>query len=326
MGEVIIDVRCRLPVSTDGGYFSWRKDGERFSEWSSMTRERFWREMKSAGIGTAVSVTGNNWGLDLGGVKLPPRQTSNDEQAELQRRFPGRFLAVAGIDVSGAIHDPLEEMERCVRELGVRRVGIEPGRAELFAPHPADQRLYPFYDKAQDLGVTVMLQTSGYYGGTNLDYANPRWVDQVAHDFPDLKLVCGHGCYPFVREMIAVAVRRENVFPSPDLYVFTPSRNEWVYAVNKGLITDRFLFGSGFPLCGSLIRSVSRFLLLGWRPAVLDKILYRNAVKALSVEDEPYFAGLSTQPDRFSRFSIAGAVFRLAGHELRRALRRKKRT
>jgi len=321
---VIIDVRCRMPSSADGGYFAWRTDGHRLARWNGMPPDDFFGEMKAAGIGTAVSVTGNSSGLTLGRLELPPRRSSNDEQAALQQRYPGRFLAVAGIDVSGGLHDPIREMERCAHELGIRRVGIEPGRGGLFAANPADRRLYDFYQRAQELGVTVMLQTSGFYGGKNLDYANPCWIDQVAENFPDLKIVCGHGCYPFVREMIAVAVRRDNVFPSPDLYVFAPTRREWVYAVNKGLIADRFLFASGFPLCGSLVRSVNRFLLLGWRPRVLDGVLYRNAIRALGLEDDPAFAALRSQSDRFGARSIPAAAVRLAYHELLEVVRRRK--
>lgn len=309
-----------MPKASDGAYFSQRGDASRFGKWTDVTPSAFFRELDDAGVRTAVSVAYNNQGMELGSIKLPPRTTSNDDQARLQREYPGRFLGVAAIDVSGTSHVPSDEMERCVNELGLRLIGIEPGRATMFADHPADQRLYPFYEQAQSMGVPVMLQTSGFYGGKNIDYANPKHIDQVAEDFRDLHLICGHGCYPYVREIIAVAVRRDNVFPSPDLYVFAPSRKEWVYAVNKGSITDKFLYASGFPLCGSLVRSVSRFLLLGWKPAVLDRILYRNAIRALKLEDDSEFSGATAGPSRYSATSMVRAGVRLFFHEIRRVI------
>lgn len=313
-----MDVRCRLPAAADGAYLRSRPDAHRFRPWSELAPEAFFRHLDAAGVAVAVAVSGNNEGLSLGSLELPPRRTDNGELARLEAAHPGRFLGVAGIDVGGARHQPLAEMERCAGELGMPRVGIEPGRAPLYAEHPADRRLYPFYERAQELGAAVFLQTSGYYGGRNLDYAHPRWIDRVADDFPELTLVCGHGCHPFVDEMIAVAVRRDRVYPSPDLYVFAPARRQWTYAVNKRLIADKFLFASGFPLCGSLVRAVDRFLLLGFRPALLDRLLYRNALTALGLEEDPRFAALARQRDVFGAGRVLAAALRLPFHELRR--------
>ncbi|HXU32809.1 MAG TPA: amidohydrolase family protein [Thermoanaerobaculia bacterium] len=319
--RVIIDVRCRLPSASDGAYLSGRPDGRRFAPWVGLSAEGFFAELDRAGIATAVSVSGNNDGLRLGARELPPRRTNNDDLAALEARFPGRFLGAAGIDVGGARHDPLVELERAVTTLGLRRIAIEPGRAPMLAEHVADRRLYPFYERAQELQVALFLQTSGIWGGESLDQAHPRWIDRVAGDFPDLHLICGHGAYPFVREMIAVTVRRANVFPSPDLYLFTPSGREWVYAVNRGQIADQFLFGSAFPLCGGLARTVDRFLLQGWRPAVLDRILYKNALRALHLMDDPRFAAGHDGGRRFGAGAIARAAVRLPVREAWRGLK-----
>ncbi|HEV7669694.1 MAG TPA: amidohydrolase family protein [Thermoanaerobaculia bacterium] len=318
---MIIDARCRLPSASDGAYLAGRPDGARFAPWIGLSPDGFFAELDRAGIATAVSVSGNNDGLKLGHRELPPRRTSNDNLAALEARFPGRFLGAAGIDVGGGRHDPLAELERVAGTLGLRRIAIEPGRALMLSEHVADRRLYPFYERAQELGVALFLQTSGIWGGESLDHAHPRWIDRVAHDFPDLHLICGHGAYPFVREMIAVTVRRPNVFPSPDLYLFTPSGREWVYAVNRGQIADQFLFGSAFPLCGDLTRTVDRFLLQGWRPAVLDRILFKNALRALHLEDDPRFTAAGASGRRFGAGSIARAAVRLPVREAGRWMR-----
>lgn len=318
---MIVDVRCRLAAASDGSYLASRTTAAVHPAAGSATE--FFRHLDRAGVRTAVSVSGNNDGLDLGALRLPPRRTDNDEQARLEARHPGRFLGVAGIDLGGALHDPLAEMERCAVALGMPRVGIEPGRARCDAEHPADRRLYPFYERAEGLGVAVFLQTSGFYGGRNLDYAHPRWIDRLAGDFPALRLVCGHGCYPFVRELIAVAVRRRHVYPSPDLYVFAPARREWRYAVNKGLIADKFLFASGFPLGGSLVRTVDRFLLLGFRPRHLDRLLYANALAALGLEADPRFAAQAAGRRRYGFRHVVRAALRLAaGEAVRRTVGR----
>jgi predicted TIM-barrel fold metal-dependent hydrolase len=218
---------------------------------------------------------------------------------------------VAGIDPSGTLHDPLAETRRAVEELGLRAIAIEPGREPFDAPHPADVRLEPLYGLLQELDATLMLQTSGYYGGRSLDYANPVWIDLVAESFPELRIVCGHGCSPYVRELIAVAVRRPNVFPSPDLYLYAPTRREWTFAVNRALIADQFLFGSGYPLGLPLVQSVRRFMVAGWRPRVLDKILFRNAVRAFGLERDPGFAPAVEARRRYGVGEMVMAAVRL---------------
>ena len=109
------------------------------------SEDAFFCELDAAGVRTAVAPSGNNLGMTLGHRKLPPRTTSNDEQALLQVKYPGRFIGVAAIDVSNTAHDALSELKRCVDILGLRATTIEPGRAPLNASNPADHRLYDFY-------------------------------------------------------------------------------------------------------------------------------------------------------------------------------------
>src|SRR5262245_37550714 len=130
---MIIDCRCRLTTAGTADYFVDRVTragkmagvpalGER-------TLDAFFAELDAAGVTTAVSVSGCNPGAKLGRFDLPARTTSNDMLADVQRMHPGRFIGVAGIDASNQMHDALAEVRRCVEELGLFAVFIEPGRA-----------------------------------------------------------------------------------------------------------------------------------------------------------------------------------------------------
>jgi len=287
---VIIDMRCRLTTTSGAEYFRQRMGERAVPAMKEGSAEAFFKELDEAGVTTAVSVSGNNLGMKLDHVELPARTTSNDEQAELQRKYPGRFVGVAGIDPGNAVHNGLEELERCVKELGLKAAFIEPGREPLLVPHLADPRLYPFYSLAQELGVAVIPQTSGPLGGKNIDYAHPKYIDQIAEDFKNLTIICGHGCYPFTREVITVASRRRrNVYVSPDIYIFSPGTDDWIAAVNSDTISHKFIFGSAYPLCGNLKSFVDRFMALPWDKEKLDNILYKNALRALKLEDDPVF-------------------------------------
>jgi predicted TIM-barrel fold metal-dependent hydrolase len=159
--------------------------------------------------------------LTLGRWDLPRRIIDNDEQAELQNCHPRRFIGVAGIDPGNEVHCGLSELERCVKELGLRVATIEPGRKPMLVPNPADRRLYDFYALAEELEVPVIIQTSGLKGGVTIDYAHPQWIDRVAHEFPRLNIICAHGCVPFMRELDFVLYRRPNVYTFPDCYTFS---------------------------------------------------------------------------------------------------------
>lgn len=286
----IIDFRCRLTTAAGAAYFHDRMAGlgrlDRVPALAQGGEDAFFNEIAAAGITTAVSVSGLNPGARLGRYDLPPRTTSNDLLADVQRRHPGRFVAVAGIDVSNTFHDAQAEIERCVRDLGLNAICIEPGRAPGCLLN--DRRLYPIYEQCQAHGVVVVAQTSGALGGRLVDDANPRHVEEVADDFRDLHIVCGHGCYPYVREAIVMASRRDNVWLSPDIYFFHLGHEDWFKAINSNLMgfAERFLFASSYPLT-ALGPYVQNFLRLPWAEDVLERILYRNALRALKIERYP---------------------------------------
>lgn len=291
---MIIDFRCRITASGEADYFVDRMTrlgrAKRIEAFGSGSIEAFFSEIGTAGITTAVSVSGHNPGAKLAKYDLPERTTSNDMLASVQAAHPGRFVGVAGIDVSNQMHDAIAELERA-HSLGLRAACIEPGRAPGCLLN--DRRLYPFYERCEALKMTLIPQTSGVLGGRLVDYAQPKYIEEVADDFPAMHIVCGHGCYPFVREAIVMASRRQNIWLSPDIYFFHLGHHDWVQAINSNLLgfSERFVFGSSYPLTG-IKQYVESFRSVQWQPEVLDRILFRNALRALRVENDPVFVSI----------------------------------
>jgi predicted TIM-barrel fold metal-dependent hydrolase len=285
---MIIDARCRITTPEAGEFFT-RLAAQRGVR-SAGHIDDFFREITEAGITTAVSVSGNNPTIQFGRIRVPDRTMSNDVMAAIQRDHPGKFIGVAGIDAGNAFHDAVAELTRC-HGLGLRTVFIEPGHSP--GCNIDDPLLDPIYETCLALNMTVIPQTSGPTGGRNIDYANPVHLDKLADRFPALRIVAGHGCYPYVREAIIVAARRENVYLSPDSYLFDMGTEDWVKAVNSTHygIRDRFLFGSAYPAV-QLKPYVEAFLRLPWQPEVRKNILYRNALRAFDLENDPVFGRL----------------------------------
>jgi predicted TIM-barrel fold metal-dependent hydrolase len=282
---MIIDVRCRITIP-EGGDFVEVLARQRGVP-ASATPDDFFAQLRAAGITTAVSVSGNNPTVKIGRVSVPDRTTSNDLMARLQARYPGQFIGVAGIDAGNTFHEALAEIDRC-HALGLRAVFIEPGHSP--GCDLDDRRLYPIYEKCVERNMTLIPQTSGPTGGRNIDYANPRHLDRIADDFPTLRIIAGHACYPYIREAIIVAARRENVFVSPDSYLFDMGTEDWVKAVNSNHygVADRFLFGTAYPAV-DLHSYVDNFFKLPWRADAIQKITYLNALRALDLESDPKY-------------------------------------
>jgi predicted TIM-barrel fold metal-dependent hydrolase len=292
---MILDMRCRLTTEGTADYFHNQLNKHAPALSSSLKEgsiEAFFADISASGITTAVSVSGNNPGGRIGKKLFPDRTTPNDLLAQVQKQYPGRFIGVAGIDASNTFHNALDEIERCVVTLGLKAVFIEPGRAPGCLLN--DPCLYPIYDKCSQLGIPIIPQTSGLYGGKTIDYAHPKYIDQIAADFPDLHIICGHGCYPYVREAIVVAARNEHVWMSPDLFLLHGlGASDWVQAVNSNLhgFANKFIFGSGYPM-GNLNGYVKNFHKIPWNKDVLERILYRNALRALKLDTDPVFRAL----------------------------------
>lgn len=169
---------------------------------------------------------------------------SNDEVAELVQRHPGRFSGLASVDLYRPM-DAVRELRRCVRELGFRGLRIVPW---LWNLPPNDRRYYPLYAECVELGVPFCLQV-GHTGplcpsepGRPIPY-----LDEVALEFPELRIVAGHIGYPWTQEMIALASKYPNVYIDTSAYKAKRFPPELV-AYLRGHGRKKVLFGTNYPM------------------------------------------------------------------------------
>jgi predicted TIM-barrel fold metal-dependent hydrolase len=83
--------------------------------------------------------------------------------------------------------------------------------------------------------------------------------------------------------MIGVAFRRENVFVSPDMYMFSPGGKLYIEAAN-GFMQDQYLFGTSYPF-RPMKQSVDDLRAIGLKPDVLEKVSYKNACRVLNLDE-----------------------------------------
>ena len=280
--QTIIDFRSRPALlaefygSTPGsaGYETakWlnRRTGSHIDDHfrASFTVEGYLDEIRRSGITHAVVV-----GRDTPGLTV-----SNDRIAELTQGH-AELIGLGSVDPqTRGTAATLAEIERSISVLGQKAINLEPGfgAPALYADDPL---FHPVYDACQSLDVPVCLMS----GPTTPDLAcnDPAAVGRVARAFPRLKIVCYHGFWPRIAEIIGVAFRYENVFLCPDMYLFAPGGSAYVEAVNS-VLQDQFLFGTSYPF-RAMKQTVEDFDTLAWKDGVRAKVLYENARRLLKL-------------------------------------------
>ncbi|MCV7314440.1 amidohydrolase [Mycolicibacillus parakoreensis] len=172
---------------------------------------------------------------------------SNDEVAEWVRAYPDRFAGVAGVDLDRPMA-AVRELRRRVREDGFVGLRVVPW---LWNAPPTDRRYYPLFAECVQLGVPFCTQV-GHTGPLRpSETGRPiPYIDQVALDFPELTVVCGHVGYPWTEEMIAVARKHENVYIDTSAYTTRRLPAELVGFMKTGTGQRKVLFGTNYPMIG----------------------------------------------------------------------------
>lgn len=162
-------------------------------------------------------------------------------QADRQRLLP-----------CGSLHprhtqNVLADMEQIVRR-GIRLIKI----------HPPHQLLYPndylngvkeleiIYRAAEANGIPVMFHTgTSIFPGARNKYGDPIYVDDVAVDFPKLKILLAHGGRPLWMDTAFFLVRRH-----PNVYLDLsgiPPKSLLEYFPRLEEIAHKSLFGTDWP-------------------------------------------------------------------------------
>jgi predicted TIM-barrel fold metal-dependent hydrolase len=207
------------------------------------------------------------------GRQSPAKSLSNDYVAECVGKYPDRLIGFAGIDPTKRL-EAVREIDRAVTRLGMKGVALDPSMSRIY---PDDRLLYPIYYKCLELDIPVVLTMGPLVG----KWADPVAVDRVAEDLPDLKMLCAHGIYPRVGELIALAYRRKNVFLEASIYEHFLPGTEAVIEAAKTVLQDKVIYGSGFPF--RPLEDLEKFKAFNFEPEVLEKLLYHNAARLLNI-------------------------------------------
>ncbi len=149
-----------------------------------MSIEDYLAKMDRVGIARSLLIAVRAGDMNVAGsFELPYERV-----AEICAAHPDRFSGLAGIDPLRGMQ-ALRDLEAAVREHGFVGAHLYPHWFGLASDHA---KYYPVYAKCCELGVPIMMQVGQspvYQRGRRLPSVGwPICLDQVACDFPELKL------------------------------------------------------------------------------------------------------------------------------------------
>jgi len=216
--------------------------------------------------------------MDRHGVRVALMAGDNEAVARAQNAYPGRLWGEYHASPTH-IMEAVRELEHYVRVRGFVALRIEPF---MWRKPPTDRAYYPLYAKAAELGVTFQTQV-GHTGPLYpSDTGRPLYIDEVALDFPELRIVCGHIGWPWTEEMIAVAWKHRNVWIDTSAHLprhYPPAFVHFLKTFGK----DKVCFATDYPLLG-WERVLEQVDALGLEPEIGRRFLHDNALRAFNLK------------------------------------------
>jgi predicted TIM-barrel fold metal-dependent hydrolase len=203
----------------------------------------------------------------------------NQYIADYTKENPKRLIPCGGVHPRHSTNI-MADVEQILR-LKIRMIKIHPPHQLLF---PNDylrgvKELEIIYRAAEANGIPIMFHTgTSIFPGARNNYGDPIHIDDVAVDFPQLKILLAHGGRPLWMNTSFFLVRRHpNVFldisgiPPKALLRYFPRLEE---------IAHKTLFGTDWPGPGvvDIKKNLDDFLALPIRKEIGQQILSRTAL------------------------------------------------
>jgi len=214
------------------------------------------------------------------------RRIPNEEIAGFAQDNSDIMIAFASIDPHKG-RMGVREARTLIEDYGVKGFKFHPTMQGFF---PNDRLAYPLYELIAEYRLPAVFHTghSGMGtgmpggGGLRLKYSEPIYLDDVAADFPEMKIVMAHPSWPWQDQALSICLHKPNVYI--DLSGWSPKyfQPQLIQYANTQL-KHKMLFASDFPLIQP-DRWLADFQDVGFKPEVRPLILKDNAVALLNLQ------------------------------------------
>lgn len=164
--------------------------------------------------------------------------------ADYVASHPERLLGFLSLDPT--VPGWEEELRFGHQELRLRGIKLMPMYAGF---RPDDSRLDPLWTYATLHGLPVLLHTgTTFVAQAPLECTLPRWLDEVARRFPEVRIVMAHLGHPYEGECIATIRKHPHVYADISALHYRP----WQFFNSLMLVQEygvwrKLLFGSDYP-------------------------------------------------------------------------------
>lgn len=242
-----------------------------------MTVDQMLADMDAAGVDRCVLSAFYHQNLPI---------VTNEEVATLVRQHPDRFVGSGSVNVMNRPSDLARQVERLVRELGMKAIRLEPymyGDGMTGLP-PNDKHYWPVYLKCVELGVPVCIQVGHTGPLLPSECGRPIYLDEVALAFPELVIIGCHLGQPWHEEMMTLAWKH------PNLYVETSARTpkHWPGSFvdfARGWGQDKVIWATDYPLL-TFERTLAELEEIGLGEEIFRKVVRENALRAFNLEGD----------------------------------------
>ena len=249
-----------------------RANFEQIAEFCRSPR-KFLQHLDSSGIDRAVLI--NYVAPEV--IGFTP--AVNEFIANYVKEDPKRLIPCGSVDPRHS-SDVQRDMEHVVK-LGIRMIKV----------HPPHQLLYPndylngvkeleiIYRVAEKHGIPIMVHTgTSIFPGARNKFGDPIYVDDVAVDFPKLKILLAHGGRPLWMQTAFFLVRRH-----PNVYLDIsgiPPKTLLKYFPRLEEIAAKTLFGTDWPGPGvpEILQNLEDFRSLPLSDHARQQILSKTAL------------------------------------------------
>lgn len=200
----------------------------------SVTADRHWKAMSGV---DKVIVLGMR--AFHSGIMVP-----NEYVAEYANRHPEKVIGFAGVDP--ARDNVRETLEYAADKLKLKGVKLGPVYQNV---HPTDKRIMEVYEFCEARKLPIMIhQGTTFPRLAPLKYSLPILLEDVALQFPNLRMVIAHLGHPWVEDTLVLIRKQPNLYADISALHYRPWQfyNSLILAKEYGVL-GKLLFGTDYP-------------------------------------------------------------------------------
>ncbi len=268
------------PICKDADLFKRRCDEMNYHLMKPTSMDLLMRQYALAEMKHAVLLA-QDCSISYGFVAI-----SNEDVQKLVEQKPDFFIGFASVDPRS--EDACNQLEDAFTKQDLSGFTVNTSKLRMY---PADERLCRLYDICKKHQKPII-----FHAGVSLEnntiskYAHPMEFEEVAVNYPTVKICLAHFGWPWVNETAALLIKYENVYTNTAMmYMDSPQMMmEKVFRQDLGRywldhdFCDKVMFGSDSPRIRP-VRIKKGLDALEMKEETREKVYFKNAVQFLNL-------------------------------------------